>query len=715
MQTLKSRPYSPEGFVAHLLRTNKALIAALLTAWLAVLCLVLITDWNGPHLPSAQVELGQQLLLIIGVFCALWFNALGRPGVALGTVGTAIFVSTTVLAYSGGHNGPATVLDLYYFPTVLAGMTLNRRGLLITGAATLLVLLSLFVVQENWVHALGFSAATRTTLHFTAMYLMMLLVLHQFVTVARSRLAEAAQREQRMTAAYSAQTVAERERDLERSLNTAIVQNMPGLLIVSDENGQVILHGKQAKQNTSFRSASSAGKAMLRELLPEVDARELNHWMQETLVAGKSTRIFELQDASGNLVPFTIQSSRLEVDQRPLIVSIGLDTSKLVAAQQQIEALNVTLQDRVSRLSSLRRIHQTITSSSDLSLTLDLMLSEAAGSLAVDAGAILLFDAPGNYLRWAADYGISSPDQFRKAHLQLGEGLAGTVGLTREMVYIGNEVDLQRQFRRWPHIAGEGFNSYVAVPLIARGKLQGVLEFFHRASLKVNDDWLDYLNALATQVAIALHNADLLEGMEKANAELLQAYDTTIEGWSRALDLRDEETEGHSRRVTELTLELANRLGSTADELVHMRRGALLHDIGKMGVPDEILRKTGPLTEDEHKLMQQHTSFAHELLSPIRFLQHALDIPYLHHEKWDGTGYPLGLKGEVIPRAARIFALADVYDALTSHRPYRDAWSKEQALEWIESQAGSHFDPVLTQEFINLMRGRKVHADSTHR
>ncbi|HZJ10120.1 MAG TPA: HD-GYP domain-containing protein, partial [Trueperaceae bacterium] len=176
----------------------------------------------------------------------------------------------------------------------------------------------------------------------------------------------------------------------------------------------------------------------------------------------------------------------------------------------------------------------------------------------------------------------------------------------------------------------------------------------------------------------------------------------TIEGWANALDLKDEDTAGHSKRVTEMTVKLARRLGVGADDLVHIQRGALLHDIGKMGIPDEILLKRGPLTAHEFDVMKQHPVYAYELLSPIEFLRPAIDIPYCHHERWDGTGYPRGLKGDQIPMSARIFAVVDVYDALTSDRPYRDAWTPKAARAHIRSGAGSHFDPAVSSAFFEL-------------
>jgi len=233
-----------------------------------------------------------------------------------------------------------------------------------------------------------------------------------------------------------------------------------------------------------------------------------------------------------------------------------------------------------------------------------------------------------------------------------------------------------------------------------------VLEGFHRRPFRPDREWLNLLEAMAGPAAIAIDNAQLFEEVQRSNLELAVAYDATIEGWARALDLRDRETQDHTWRVTEMTLRLARALGVAEDQLAHLRRGALLHDIGKMGVPDAILLKPGPLTEEEWAVMKQHPRLAHEMLSPIAFLRPALDIPYAHHERWDGTGYPRGLRGEEIPLAARIFAVVDVFDALTSDRPYRKAWSREEALAYIRQQAGTHFDPRVVEAFLReLERG----------
>jgi HD-GYP domain-containing protein (c-di-GMP phosphodiesterase class II) len=197
---------------------------------------------------------------------------------------------------------------------------------------------------------------------------------------------------------------------------------------------------------------------------------------------------------------------------------------------------------------------------------------------------------------------------------------------------------------------------------------------------------------------------DMVISLERSNRELLEAYNTTLEGWSKALELRDEETEGHTQRVTDLSVRLARRMGISDDDLVQIKRGALLHDIGKMGIPDGILNKPGPLSESEWEVMRKHPIYAYQMLSPISYLRPALAIPCCHHERWDGSGYPMGWKEEDIPLPARIFAVVDVWDALRSDRPYRIAWPEDRVLDHLESNKGIHFDSNVVDEFIRMIR-----------
>jgi len=192
--------------------------------------------------------------------------------------------------------------------------------------------------------------------------------------------------------------------------------------------------------------------------------------------------------------------------------------------------------------------------------------------------------------------------------------------------------------------------------------------------------------------------------LQEAHSQLLDAYEATIEGWSRAMDLRDRETEGHSQRVAEFTMRMAIASGMSPEELVHVHRGALLHDMGKLGVPDSILHKPDTFTDEEWAIMRRHPQLAYDMLYPVEYLRPALDIPYCHHEKWNGSGYPRGLKGDEIPLAARLFAVVDVWDALTSDRPYRRAWANENALAYIKEQSGKHFDPEIVNLFFRVIK-----------
>ncbi|MEI6179338.1 MAG: HD domain-containing phosphohydrolase [Chloroflexales bacterium] len=224
---------------------------------------------------------------------------------------------------------------------------------------------------------------------------------------------------------------------------------------------------------------------------------------------------------------------------------------------------------------------------------------------------------------------------------------------------------------------------------------------FNRAELRARVRSITRLNRFRT----------LLNERQQAEEELARAYDATLEGWARALELRDHETEGHSRRVTHMTVQLAQAMGLCGDELEQIRRGALLHDIGKMGVPDAILLKPEPLAADEWAIMRRHPTTAFELLKPVAYLRNALSIPWCHHEKWDGSGYPQGLRGEAIPFAARIFAIVDVWDALSYDRPYRLAWPPAQVRAHLSAMSGVHFDPRVVEAFLLLLDARQTQEE----
>ncbi|HET6261887.1 MAG TPA: HD domain-containing phosphohydrolase, partial [Chloroflexia bacterium] len=358
-------------------------------------------------------------------------------------------------------------------------------------------------------------------------------------------------------------------------------------------------------------------------------------------------------------------------------------------------------QRRLDFVQALHSIDLAISSSHDSRITLEIILDKVLDQLQVDAADLLLLDPHSHMLEYAAGCGYRT-DNARRTRLRIGEPFAGVAALERRNVYVP-DLRVEADSACAPLVKTEDFISLMCVPLVAKGRVLGVLRVFQRSLLDPDKEWVNYLEGLAGQAAIAIDNAKLFDDLQRSNVELGLAYDRTLEGWSGALDLRDKETEGHTRRVTAMTVRLARALGVSDRALVHLRRGALLHDIGKMGIPDSILLKPGPLTDEEWVIMRKHPAYAHELLAPIDFLRPALDIPYCHHEKWDGSGYPRGLKGEQIPFAARVFAVVDVWDALSSDRPYRKAWPQEKVREHIASLSGTHFDPLVAEEFLKMV------------
>ena len=384
-------------------------------------------------------------------------------------------------------------------------------------------------------------------------------------------------------------------------------------------------------------------------------------------------------------------------------ISLLTAIADMAANAIQRATLYEQTQMRFHRLAALRSIDLAISASMDLRLILNIVLDQTIAQLNVDAACVLLPGPAGSTLDYAVGRGFRT-EALQHTQLRPGTGYAGQALLEKRVVHIPDLHARTTDFLRSPHFAAEAFIAYFAVPLTAKGQARGVLEIFHRAPLEPDAEWLDFLDALAGQAAIAIDNATLFGDLQKSNTDLILAYDKTLEGWAKALELRDKETEGHSRRVTEMTLQMARAMGFSEAEIAHVRRGALLHDIGKMGIPDSILHKPGPLTDEEWAIMRQHPLYACNMLTPIEYLRPALDIPCYHHEKWDGTGYPQGLKGEQIPLAARIFAVVDVWDALRSERPYREAWPEEEVLEYIDDQAGSHFDPQVVEAFLHLAR-----------
>jgi len=357
-----------------------------------------------------------------------------------------------------------------------------------------------------------------------------------------------------------------------------------------------------------------------------------------------------------------------------------------------------------AELSRLLEASQSLAASLDLDEVLQSAIEGAVTVLKVDTGAIYLLDGADIVLgATTPPMPPEFPTEFRREQLLNHPHVRSCIE-EREPVFLVDWACESMSEAERAVCEARGLRSILYVPVQVPDAVIGafIVATVDRLHEFVSTD-VDLCRALSHEIGLALANARLHESVKRSNEELAWAYDATLEGWSLALEMRDDETRGHAHRVSTLAVDLAQAVGMSDQDIVHLKRGAFLHDIGKMVVPDAILHKPGPLTEDEWNVMRRHPESARDFLAKIEYLKPALDIPYSHHERWDGSGYPQGLSGEEIPLSARVFAVIDTYDALTSNRPYRAAWSAPDALAHIREGAGSHFDPAVVDLFLEMM------------
>ena len=362
--------------------------------------------------------------------------------------------------------------------------------------------------------------------------------------------------------------------------------------------------------------------------------------------------------------------------------------------------INDQLRDRRSQLKALMSVGNMINSSLGRQRVLEEVMDSLITLMHAERGFLMLRHRNGE-LRPEIARGISHINLVEK-EFEFSRTIVRRVTKSCEPVLTTNAQEDPR-FENQVSIAAYQMRSIICAPLKIKDKLIGVIYVDNRARSGIfRESDLELVSAFANQAAVAIDNADLFDNLQKSNRDLEKAYQATLEGWVRALDLRDKETEGHTQRVTILTERLARSMAVEGEALVNITRGALLHDIGKMGIPDSILLKKGALTEEERTLIREHPNMAKKMLKDIEFLWPAIDIPYCHHEKWDGSGYPRGLKGMDIPFAARVFAIIDVWDALISDRPYRKGLPPEDVRNHIKEDSGKHFDPNVVRAFFDL-------------
>jgi HD-GYP domain-containing protein (c-di-GMP phosphodiesterase class II) len=348
---------------------------------------------------------------------------------------------------------------------------------------------------------------------------------------------------------------------------------------------------------------------------------------------------------------------------------------------------------------SISRILQ---ASIDIQDPLPAVLALLADAINAEAVTALRYDPSLQRFDLLAAHGFSAP-AMAKLKLYFENGLAGRCAEERQPIWVKDLLAATTRARSVSQLTEEGFRSYLSLPLIGHNDFLGSLELFWNKTPDLQSQDMSFLERVTEQISLTMERSAIIRDLRRSNEGLASSYNAMIEGLSRALELRDIETEGHTRRVSVLMLRFGEHMQIPVAQWDAIKQGALLHDIGKLGIPDAILLKPGSLTQREKQVMQQHAIYGYNILAPIISLRQTLDITLYHHERWDGSGYPYGLAGEQIPLVARLFAVVDVFDALTSDRPYRSAWSHMQTIEYLREQSGHLFDPQVVQLFLEIV------------
>ena len=483
----------------------------------------------------------------------------------------------------------------------------------------------------------------------------------------------------------------------------ALIENSAEGVAIMDAEGNVRYIASSEERLTGYAPEEVQGQSAFRYMHPDDLPNVLETFAEGAAISGAVRSVeYRLQRKDGEWRHFEITGHNMLDD--PYINGIVAnyrDITERKRAEDNLRRHALEL-ETLAAASAALRVAQSVTE------MIPILTKQAMRAVGGNYGSIFLLDSEsGDYVShgWFSARGESKnilKDESILRH-RPGEGITGHVAMTGE-IYVTEDVQkdpvmfmLDGEKKRLQNLHGG-----ISLPLRAQEEIIGVMHIWMFERHIFSETEIRILIAFAEMAGNAIHRAMLFEQTLQHADELTQAYDNTLAGWARALELRDEITEGHTRRVTELTLKLARALSIPENELVQIRRGALLHDIGKMGIPDSILHKPGAFTIQERIIMERHTQYAYDMISSISFLDTALDIPFCHHEHWDGNGYPRKLKGEQIPLSARIFSIVDVWDALTSDRPYRLAWSKEKTREYILERAGKQFDPRVVEAFFSL-------------
>ncbi|MEI6290013.1 MAG: PAS domain S-box protein [Chloroflexota bacterium] len=466
------------------------------------------------------------------------------------------------------------------------------------------------------------------------------------------------------------------------------------ILIIRVQDNKFIDVNEAFQNMSGYRREDVIGYSVY-DLQQWVDPDELNR-MEKSLREHEIVRDYEakLRTKTGEIQDVLMSAAPIELNGEHFIVNMVIDISTRKKREHELQA--------IASLSN--ELRKTSTGAEMLAV----IVLQLVNLLNCDTVSIEMIEKEtGDAVTKAA---VGTWEALIGTHQKAGTGINAIIARTGQP-YIARDMkyDPNLAFPEW---TGSEIHGGMGVPLIAQDHLIGYIWMGRRT--EISESEIGLCTSVANIAANALYRVTLFEQSQQYAADLVQAYNTTLEGWAHALELRDHETEGHTRRVVQMTVELAKAMGIDTTELENVRRGALLHDIGKIGVPDAVLLKPGQLNESEWEIMRKHPDYAQKFLEPIGYLRPVIDIPYCHHEKWDGSGYPRGLKGNEIPFMARIFSIVDVWDALRSDRPYRAAWPREKAKSYIQEQSGIYFDPKVVPVFLDLVGSSPLYVNGLH-
>ena len=488
--------------------------------------------------------------------------------------------------------------------------------------------------------------------------------------------------------------VQERERELSNNEKKyrALVETMSEGLVMVNQQGKIVYVNPHMAEMIGYSQQDALGQSFYQFFPEERHENVRVHWAI-SLKSYQNSYESYLLCRDQTLMPVVI-STQLQIEDDGRISGVLAVVTDITARKKS----ELAMRKRLNELAALRKIDLTILEKSTLRDVIQTVLVQIKNQIKADAAAIYVFENHTTAVQKNAAYGpgesnitydVTIHSELLEQYSHLTEGVFFQRNIQRRRVHACNE---ENQFKVL----------YVA-PILSNDGIRGVVEMAYLQDVVLDEEWYSFFDGLVTQLAVGINKIELMDHLRERNVALHQAYDGAIGGWAKALELRDEETKGHSDRVVDLALQVASAFGFKDKDLENFRIGSLLHDIGKMGIPDNILLKPGKLTEAEWVIMRKHPVYAYELLTQIPFLRDAVEIPYFHHERWDGSGYPLGLKGEDIPLSARIFAVVDVWDALTNDRPYRKAWSKEETAKYLLDNAGILFDENIVKYFLQTV------------